>query len=739
MAPPFVFEDYRGLVQLRLATAEDLEHVHDLDPTRWSSTSVPVEQLLCDAGFTKFMDEDANGRIRVKEVQAAHRWLVARLRNRKRIAEATDTVHLADLDTSTPDGARLEALARQRIKGQDVITLAQIREFRASYTKIFPNGDGVVTPAQISDDATRAFAVTVVTDQGGVDDLSGEKGVDRAQLDAFLAHAEARLAWEAEGASSEAQRSIHPLGDATADAVALVDGLAPKLDQFFAQCDFIEQEKAGAERLTETAESLKSIDVRDTEALRSHLRAASLARLDPRGVLALDGWLNPFFADDIRLLAREVLPKVLGVDGPITALTRAEWTRVRGAFDTYRAWLAKKPADVAGGLTGDALRAIVGGPAPSALRALADEDERASEELQAISDLEKLALYQRWLLPLVNNMISFPALFSGKERCLFETGTLVLDGREMNLCVKVADVGDHKPLADQSNIFVLYVDCERAVGGAAERMTIAVGVTSGTQRGIAAGKRGVFYDREGCEWDAKVIDMLVKPISLFESAVAPFVKLRQLAADKASKLMSSKLDTIQTRATETVDARVTAGASAALNPNLPSAEAKPAETPKPAAPPQAAAPAGGTTGALVGGSIAFAAIGSALAFVVQTITSIDPVSGLLVIAGVVLSIMGLSGFLGWLRLRRRDVSTLLEACGWAFNVRIYLKHALSLRFTRVPPLPSGAVRERSVMTLVQAEEEPSSARWLVPLAVLLAAAAIAWQLRAMWWEQVFGG
>jgi hypothetical protein len=177
MASPFVFKDYRGLVQLRLATAEDLEHVHDLDPTRWSSTSVPVEQLLCDAGFSKFMDEDANGRIRVKEVQAAHRWLVARLRNRKRIAEATDTVHLADLDTSTPDGARLEALARQRIKGQDVITLAQIREFRASYTKIFPNGDGVVTPAQITDEATKAFATTVVADQGGVDDLSGEKGV----------------------------------------------------------------------------------------------------------------------------------------------------------------------------------------------------------------------------------------------------------------------------------------------------------------------------------------------------------------------------------------------------------------------------------------------------------------------------------------------------------------------------------------------------------------------------------
>jgi hypothetical protein len=42
------------------------------------------------------------------------------------------------------------------------------------------------------------------------------------------------------------------------------------------------------------------------------------------------------------------------------------------------------------------------------------------------------------------------------------------------------------------------------------------------------------------------------------------------------------------------------------------------------------------------------------------------------------------------------------------------------------------------MATVQAEEEPSSARWVVPLVILAAAAAIAWQLRAMWWDQVFG-
>lgn len=728
----FVFKDYRGLVQLRLGSADDLEHVHDLEPARWSSTSVPVDQLLCDPGFTANIDADKNGRVRVREVQAAHDWVKARLKNRQRLVERTDTIHLADLDTANADATRLKALAEQRIKGSGSITLAQIREFRASYAKKFPNGDGVVTPAQITDSTISAFAATVLK-VNSAPDLSGDLGVDEAQLDAFLDHAKKLSAWEAEGASSEAAKSIRPLGEETAPASDLVEALAPKLDQFFAQCDFLGQEKAAAERLTETAETLKSIDAKDPAAIRAYLKDASLGRLNQEGVLDLSGWLNPVFADDVKKLAAEVLPKVLGLPTPPTQLGRGEWSRVRAAFEAYRAWRQKKPADLPDGLSGEALNAMIAGPLPEQLRVLAIEDKKASEELQAISDLEKLALYQRWLLELANNMVSFPALFQGKERCLFEVGTLVIDGREMSLCLRVHDVGGHKAIADSSNVFVIYVECERKNGDASEKMTVAAGVTSGTRRGIAIGKRGVFYDRDGQEWDAKVVDLIVKPISLLESAVGPFVRLRTMIGERVQKLVGSKLETMEKSAAESADAHVTAGASVALNPTpgAPAPAPAPAAAPAPAPPPPAA-PGAGLQGLLVGGSIAFAALGSALALVVQTVANINPLKGVLALAGVVLAIMALSAFLGWLKLRKRDVSTLLEACGWAFNVRIYLRRALSLRFTRVPPLPAGSIRERSFVPLVQAEEEPSSLRWLIPLLIVGATAAALWYFRAEW-------
>jgi hypothetical protein len=84
------------------------------------------------------------------------------------------------------------------------------------------------------------------------------------------------------------------------------------------------------------------------------------------------------------------------------------------------------------------------------------------------------------------------------------------------------------------------------------------------------------------------------------------------------------------------------------------------------------------------------------------------------VAAVVLGIMALAGFLGWLKLRRRDVATLLEACGWALNVRIYLSRRHSLRFTRVPPLPQGASRERTLIGTPDSDEGEGS-----PLGVAL--------------------
>ncbi|MDI1477569.1 hypothetical protein [Polyangium sp. y55x31] len=741
---PFIFSDYRGLVQLKLETAEDLAQIHALPAARWSSTSVPIDQLLCDEALLRYVDVDGNGRIRVQELLAAHDWLRARLRNMNRIAERTDTVHLDDLDPSQPDAARLRALAKKRIKASGqaarpgaTLSLADIRAFRDGYARKSPNGDGIVATSQIEDPALARLATLIVEATGGVMDLSGDMGVDVAKLDAFLALGHAELAWEAAGAlRAGAETSlVLPFGEGTAAAFVIVDGLAGKLDQFFAQCDLLGQGPVAEDRLAVKPERLAALDVNDPAAIRGFLREASLGPPNPSGVLDLETGVNPLFADEARRLAVEVLPRALGEPGPVRELDRKGWERVRALFEPYRAWQSKKPAPLPGGLAGAELRDLLAGPLPGALRALVNEDAKASAELVGLSGLEKLALLQRWILDLANNMVSFPALFSAGERCLFEVGTLVLDGREINLCVRVLDKAEHRPIAETSNIFVAYVELARKEGDASKTMYVAAGVTSGSRRGIAVGKRGVFYDRDGNEWDAKVTDVIVKPISIQEAALAPFVKLREFVGDKMTKLFGTKLEAMEKSVSARVDAHLDAGP-----PKSPPA-APPAPPPPPAAPAAPPLVAPGTQGSIVGGGIAFAAVGSAAAFALQTLSNTNPLNALLAVAGVALGVMTVSGFLGWLKLRRRDVSALLEASGWAFNVRIYLRRNLSLRFTRVPPLPRGSIRERSVLPVfVSGEDQAPVGRIVLALAVVALGVSLAWHYReaiVAWFRHLF--
>lgn len=477
------------------------------------------------------------------------------------------------------------------------------------------------------------------------------------------------------------------------------------------------------ERLTATVESLASLDVKDAAAIRAFMKDAALARPVADAVLDVTGWLNPLFADDVRALFAGPLPQLLAVDAKsFTKLTRKDWERAKAAMAPALTHDEKKPKDLPGGLAGDALQALLDGDAPRKLAQLITEDGSVSEELKGLKDLEHLALLQRWLLDVANNMVSFPALFRVGERCLFEAGTLVLDGRDMSFCVKVSDRGAHKAVAEHSNIFVVYVDLDRKDGDVTKTQQVVAAVTSGTRRGIAPGKRGVFYDRDGKEWDARIVDIIVKPISLWEAAISPFVRMKDFVAERIEKLTASKLEGMEKGATERAGAQVDAAhATATTLPAVPAPA--PAAVAVATAPAPAAAPAGGgLQSLLVGGGIAFAAIGSAAAFALQTLSSIDPLNALGAILAVVAGIMLLSGFLGWLKLRKRDLSTLLEAGGWAFNVRIYLTRRHSLRFTHVPPLPAGSVRERVLLAAVASDEGPSRLFWWLGGAILVAVA-----------------
>ena len=329
------------------------------------------------------------------------------------------------------------------------------------------------------------------------------------------------------------------------------------------------------------------------------------------------------------------------------------------------------------------------------MRDLIAQSQQTALVLDNIRALEKLILFQANILQLANNFISFPDLYDPARRAVFEMGTAVLDGRRFNFAVKVIDRTAHATIAATSNIYVMYLELVRQ--DSEERPCVAVPVTAGGQGTLCVGKRGIFEDIEGQQWDARIVKIIENPIGLGGAIVAPYRRIAAMFVSKIDALTSSAEQQFDESAERTMSAVSTAGT--------------------PSATPAAGAATGGMAagGLLLGGGVAVAALLSAIAYVGRVVVE-NPLAILLGVAGATLLLMLPTTIRAFLKLRQRDLSALLEGTGWAINARMRLTQRQALTFTVRPPYPKGVRGRRT-------------AGWLIALLFLVAGAAgVAWRL-----------
>ncbi len=205
----------------------------------------------------------------------------------------------------------------------------------------------------------------------------------------------------------------------------------------------------------------------------------------------------------------------------------------------------------------------------------------------------------------------------------------------------------------------------------------------------------------------------------------PFLRIGAFISSKVEAFASSGDKAFQERLEKSY-ASTTSVVSTAVTAPAPAA----AEAPAPAS-------GGNIAGLVAAGGIAFAAVGSSLAFIVsqaKALTLVDVISAAIIIAAVV---MLPAGLFGWLKLRRRNLALLLEGSGWALNDRLMLTRDLAALVTRRPKLPKGARIDRtdalrSVASGLRGEDDeeegnvPGRVKLLISLAILF---AVLWQVR----------
>jgi hypothetical protein len=665
------FSLYGNAPHLRLEAASDLEKTLVLDEAHWVATSAPVDTFNTDPAFLSLLDANGDGRISCHDVRDAVRWLLGVLSDLSGVSDASSTLRLSAVNRETSDGTNIasaagKVLAKIGKPGAEEISLAELRKVKQQSEAVPISESGVVLPDAADEPGIQQFIRDILATAGGVPHPSGNLGVDTDTLNRFLQAVKGFLNWQALGQipADSQQTDIMPLGKQTGAAYAALTPLKAKLDQYFAQCLALVLDDRFSQNMGWTEAELQSLDLDDPAVIEEVLQKAPLAKATPERTLNLAAAINPFYVERVETFFRETVKPVLGERQSLNA---REWQELRQLFSAHENWLQGKNGAMVEPLGAEKLQAYL---EPRYAKIVADliADSRGTAIIMDnLRLIEKVLLFQCHLLRFANNFVSFPELYDTRARALFELGSLVMDGRRFNFAVRVANRAEHVNVAKTSSLCVLYATVMPKDGRPAYE--ISVPVTSGNKGNLCLGKRGVFYDVDGRENDARILDIIENPISFWEALLSPFKRI--------GKLLSGKIEAWTTASGNKLE-------------NTTSAAFTQVGQPHPGTP-TAPAPAGsGAAGMLMGAGVATAALGSATAYIAKTLAETSWLAILTGVLGAVLLVLIPTGIIAFFKLRRRDLSAILEGSGWAINARMRLTSKQGRFFTQHPKYPAGA-------------------------------------------------
>ena len=678
-----------GIDQVALDTGADLLALGELDQELWVALSCPVKGLELDERTLGLIDTDGDGRIGVPEVLAAVTWAGTRLADAGDLLKGADGLPLSSINAATPEGQLLVAAARQILRGigreeAKEVTVAQAADTARIFAASPLNGDGIIPAAATAEPGTQALIKDIIACVGGARRRSDEEGVTVEKIDSFFAQLAAYGAWSEKKAALE----VALLGNATEAAFDAIKAVRAKVDDYFARCQFAAFDARASGALNRDQAEYLPIVAKDLRLSGEELAGFPLEHIEADRPLALLEGVNPAWAVGLRALHRKAVVPTWG-EGK-TFLTLDEWATLKGRFAPYESWLEENAGRAVEKIGLARTKEILGGSSRASLDALVGQDKALEPQFKAISDVERLARYHRDLRTLLHNFVNFADFYSRDRHAAFQAGTLFLDSRSTELCLRVDGVS---PLAAMSKFYVAYCSCTRAGGGAT--MTIAACFTQGASDYLFVGRNGVFYDRQGNLWYAVVTSIVDNPISIHQAFWAPYKKFIRFVEEQMAKRAAA----------------ADADASSRLAAAAPD-KAKPE-------------PRKFDLALVTGIGVAIGSIGTFCAAVFAKFVELPSWQVPVILIGLLLVISLPSMFIAKLKLRQRTLGPILEGNGWAINGRMKVNIPLGRTLTKVATLPANA--RRSLDDPYEDKEARRQRRIaLLVLALAVLAAAAAW-------------
>ena len=695
------FDNIGGCSRVRIASGQDIAHLDELDVKMWTVLSCPVKGLEIEEKSLKYMDRDADGKIRVNDVISVAKWMTGALKNPDLLLEGKDWVDIAEIDAENEVGLKLGKAAKQILfnlgKEGERISLADTADIAAIFAKTRYNGDGVITVTSTDDAAEKEVIAAALESTGGTMDRSGEMGVTAAQVEAFYTELKAYSDWCAAEVAA-------PFADKTDAVIAAYQALDAKMKDYFMRSRLAAFSPDSTSALDVQTSRIEAISAENLSVKGDEIASYPIARITGKEELDLTASINPAWVAQFQVV------KEAAIEAGKKTLTEADWTAIGAKFTAYTAWKAAKAGASVEKLGIAKVNEMLQQDKKAALLDIVAQDLALKEEAENIEMVDMFLYMLRDFYRLLRNFITFNDFYKKDKdiSAIFQSGTLIIDQRACRFCMKVENMGAHNATAATSGMYLVYCDCTTKTSPA--KLQIVAAVTVGEVGNLIVGKNAVYYDNAGVEWDAVITKVVDNPISVMQAFWNPYRRMATAVENLINKSAAEK------------DAKMMANATAKINAAPTSLPAAPTEGADPAAKPAATPPfdIAKFAGIFAAIGMAVGMIGSALAALAKELFALTWWQLLLTFAAILLIISGPSMVMAWMKLRRRNIAPLLNANGWAVNAAAKISIPFGNTLTDVAKFPKMKLKDPYATGM------PAWAKVLITLCILAGAAAAAW-------------
>jgi hypothetical protein len=661
------FSTIGGVKRVNLESGADLINLKELDQKLWTALSCPVKGLEIDHKTLQLIDSDNDGNVKVPEILTAIEWITSILKNADDLIKPKPELSLNLINNETEEGARLLGSAKSILNAlgkpdATTISLEDTSDTQRIFSESRFNGDGIITMKSTEDESLKKLIEQIGLIYGTLTDRSGEQGITKESVDAFFLSVNDYLAWINEATATP---ETLPFAGNSAAAYEAYNAVKHKIDDYFLRLNLLQYQPSLKTLLSETAtqQLAENINIQ-SEIIQSYPISAEFSTEG----LPLHQGINPLWQGAVQSFYLNVVKSLLGERNH---LSESDWIKIKQTFAAYEAWLANKKGEQVETLGEDYIRQIASGNIHEQFNHLIEQDLAVAEQADYIIKVEQLVRYYRDLYKLLKNFVTFYDFYSTSDS-IFQAGTLYIDQRSCNLCIKVNDMNRHNTMVSFSGMYVIYCECTSKRSN--EKILIAAALTNGDIDNLVVGRNALFYDKAGNDWNATVVKIIENPISIKQAFWSPYRKVSRFIENQINKFAAEQDSKSQTSLQKGVE-------------ELPAKNAD-TETPQP----KPAVPF--DIGKFVG---IFAAIGLAIGAIGSVIASF--ISGLLglvwwklpfAIAGILLVISGPSMLMAYFKLRKRNLAPLLDANGWAINANVIVNIPFGNTLTHEAKLPQGA-------------------------------------------------